>query len=299
MRAILFYLHFMDQSYGVPAYRFFGLLAALYLLLVVARQWRRDSRRHPFSGESLSSASFPWANLSFREMLVMCAVSAAAFFLGARLLYTLLYLPQVLDNPQRLVELKLRNFSLQGGLAAVLLLWVWWSRRRQFSLSALTDSLVVHVGIALALMRLGCFYNGCCFGLPTQLPWGVHFPLANPNPVTRLVGFNAVTAALLGATVVLRHPTQLYELTAALTASGAAALARHLFPSKTGFPTALFGLVLSGGRLVVFFFRDFPGAGSFSNLVRGPVVYGLCLLFFSWWLFRIFSQKNRLSRQKT
>ena len=41
---------------------------------------------------------------------------------------------------------------------------------------------------ALAVGRLGCFFNGCCFGTPSQLPWAVDF------------GDGAV------------HPTQLYEV---------------------------------------------------------------------------------------
>lgn len=291
MRPVLFYLDVMGQPYAVTAYRFFGVLAALYLMLVVVWQWRKYHRPQAFV-KAATSTNPLWNTFSAKELALLCVFSTAAFFFGARLLYALLYLPQMLDNPQRLVELKLRNFSLHGGLVGVLLLWGYWSRRRQFSFPAITDSLVVHVGVAIAIMRLGCFFNGCCFGLPTQLAWGIHFPQADPNPVTRLVGFNAVTAALLGATRVLRHPTQLYELMAALFASGMAAFSRYRFPTKTGLPTALFGLVFSGGRLMVFFFRDFPQVGTLSNFVRGPVVYGLSLLFFGWWIYYIYTHKN-------
>ena len=48
------------------------------------------------------------------------------------------------------------------------------------------------VPLALAFGRVGCFLNGCCYGKPTTLPWGVVFPTAAP--------------------LVARHPTQLYEL---------------------------------------------------------------------------------------
>jgi len=33
---------------------------------------------------------------------------------------------------------------------------------------------------ALALGRIGCFLNGCCFGKPTNLPWAVRFPYDSP-----------------------------------------------------------------------------------------------------------------------
>ena len=53
------------------------------------------------------------------------------------------------------------------------------------------DSVAVPVAAAVAIGRLACFQGGCCFGTPTQLPWGVAFPLSGDWQ--------------------LRHPTQLYE----------------------------------------------------------------------------------------
>jgi len=32
----------------------------------------------------------------------------------------------------------------------------------------------------LAFGRIGCFLNGCCYGAPTNLPWGVQFPQGSP-----------------------------------------------------------------------------------------------------------------------
>jgi prolipoprotein diacylglyceryltransferase len=65
------------------------------------------------------------------------------------------------------------------------------------------DTYVVPVAVAIAVGRLACFVGGCCFGAPTDLPWGMRFPLA-PDEGT-----------------LLRHPTQLYE--ALFHASAAAA----------------------------------------------------------------------------
>jgi len=50
------------------------------------------------------------------------------------------------------------------------------------------DGLAVPLAVALAVGRLGCFVNPCCFGEPTSLPWGIDF-----------------------GDGVRRHPTQLYE----------------------------------------------------------------------------------------
>ncbi|HLN28959.1 MAG TPA: prolipoprotein diacylglyceryl transferase family protein [Gemmataceae bacterium] len=50
------------------------------------------------------------------------------------------------------------------------------------------DTYAVPLALALAVGRWGCFCNGCCYGTPTSLPWGVDF-----------------------GDGILRHPTQIYE----------------------------------------------------------------------------------------
>jgi phosphatidylglycerol:prolipoprotein diacylglycerol transferase len=60
------------------------------------------------------------------------------------------------------------------------------------------DSFAVPVAAAVGIGRLGCFHAGCCYGAPTDLPWGVVFPLVDSVP---------------------RHPTQLYEAAFHLSAA--------------------------------------------------------------------------------
>ena len=58
------------------------------------------------------------------------------------------------------------------------------------------DSFAVPVAAAIGVGRLACFVGGCCYGTPTELPWGVVFPAVDSLP---------------------RHPTQLYEAAFHLT----------------------------------------------------------------------------------
>lgn len=50
------------------------------------------------------------------------------------------------------------------------------------------DSFALPLALALSVGRCGCFFHGCCYGVPTQLAWGVDFGDGIP-----------------------RHPTQIYE----------------------------------------------------------------------------------------
>ena len=59
------------------------------------------------------------------------------------------------------------------------------------------DDYALPLALALAVGRWGCFFNGCCFGTPTTLPWGVIF-----HDDLR------------------RHPTQIYESLFHLTMAG-------------------------------------------------------------------------------
>ncbi len=57
------------------------------------------------------------------------------------------------------------------------------------------DWFAMPVAVAVGIGRIGCFVAGCCYGTPTELPWGVRF----------------ATADLLEGVDAPRHPTQLYE----------------------------------------------------------------------------------------
>ncbi len=54
------------------------------------------------------------------------------------------------------------------------------------------DSFAVPAAVAIGIGRIGCFFGGCCYGVPTQLPWGVRFLTADQGQLCR-------------------HPTQIYE----------------------------------------------------------------------------------------
>jgi phosphatidylglycerol:prolipoprotein diacylglycerol transferase len=59
-----------------------------------------------------------------------------------------------------------------GGLAGSL---IFWSRRR-FPFLATADAVAPALALAVAIGRVGCFLNGCCFGEVCQAPWAVRFP---------------------------------------------------------------------------------------------------------------------------
>ncbi len=52
--------------------------------------------------------------------------------------------------------------------------------RRRLPLLPMLDLLTPGMLLGLALGRVGCFLNGCCYGGPCDLPWAVRFPVGSP-----------------------------------------------------------------------------------------------------------------------
>lgn len=81
-----------------------------------------------------------------------------------------------------------------GMIGALLVAVIYFVRRPQLRAWLYADLFAPAVMAGAAVGRVGCFLAGCCYGRPTDLPWGVVFP-DTKGPA---------------------HPTQLYDAAAAL-----------------------------------------------------------------------------------
>ncbi len=193
-----------DATIDVPAYGTFLVLAAVMALALAARGAAR-------------------LGVSPRAAVAGYSLAILAGLVGARLLDVALDWGPYAQDPGRIIALEPRGFALAGGLAAGLVVTSLAARRWRLSIWSLADSAVPAVAAGIVLMRVGCFLAGCCGGSPTDLPWGVAFPTTGQGIDTQILG----GIGLLGTSdaAVPIHPTQLYELAAAL---GCAAIALGL-----------------------------------------------------------------------
>ena len=86
------------------------------------------------------------------------------------------------------------GFVFYGGFIAAIGATIFFAYKRRLPLWRIADICAPLVALGHAFGRLGCFFNGCCYGKPSHLPWAVRFPdnhLMHGTPV---------------------HPTQLYEV---------------------------------------------------------------------------------------
>jgi phosphatidylglycerol:prolipoprotein diacylglycerol transferase len=72
--------------------------------------------------------------------------------------------------------------SVIGGVCGLLVFVV----RNKLPLMATCDLMAPSFMLGLAIGRLGCFLNGCCFGGVCDLPWAVEFPVGSPAHIHQL-----------------------------------------------------------------------------------------------------------------
>jgi phosphatidylglycerol:prolipoprotein diacylglycerol transferase len=124
--------------------------------------------------------------------------------LGSRLFYVVTHLDEFrgrwLDtiNPfQGSGEIGIAGLSMLGGVVLAIATVVVFCRVKKISILRFFDVATPALALGLALTRIGCFLNGCCFGKPGNQPWCLVFPENSP-----------AGAMLPGQHL---HPTQLYS----------------------------------------------------------------------------------------
>ena len=140
----------------------------------------------------------------------------------------------------------------QGGLLFGLATGYWYVHHYHLPFSGFDDAYAPGLAVGHGLGRLGCFAAGCCWGKPTNLPWGVTF--TDPYSA-RIVG------TPLGVPL---HPTQLYEALAEflIFAWLLVLWRRRTFPGEV---FAHYMMLYAVARFLIEFYRNDP---------RGPFLFG-------------------------
>lgn len=146
-----------------------------------------------------------------REMVLDMVVIMVLFgILGGRVAYIIFYeWADFLARPTIFFSPGFSGLVWYGAFMGGLLAFLFYIWKKSLDLWEMADIFAPYLALGYALVRIGCFLNGCCYGLPTGSEFGVVFPQVDEE---------------------LRHPTQLYS-------------------SLLNFILAIFLLWLSGRRL--------------------------------------------------
>jgi phosphatidylglycerol:prolipoprotein diacylglycerol transferase len=249
---------------GTIAFQMYGMMHVLAVL----------------TGAALAVWGLRHQALPLHRAMPTLLVMGLALVIGARGIHFVLHGELYADNPGRLYDLSWRGFSLFGGLLLGLPVGFGMARWLAVDFWRLCDAATPALGVGLALARVGCFLAGCCYGLSTDLPWGVVFPPGSPAHLHQVLS----SPSLFPPGPLPVHPTQLYEAAAALSGAGLAALlfARRAGP---GVACATFALWFTAARWGIFHLRPQPESDGLMPFFQ-PALYALTLLVSGGFLFR-------------
>ncbi|MEP6993024.1 MAG: prolipoprotein diacylglyceryl transferase [Acidobacteriota bacterium] len=133
-----------------------------------------------------------------QKILDLSLYILASAILGAKLLLVVVEWRRYSANPRDLVEVLRSGGVFYGGLIAATSVAIWYMRKNGLPAWQIADMGAPSIALGEAIGRWGCFAAGCCYGRPTDGPFGVTFtdPFANEAVGTPLG--------------VPLHPTQIY-----------------------------------------------------------------------------------------
>jgi phosphatidylglycerol:prolipoprotein diacylglycerol transferase len=186
--------------------------------------------------------------------------------IGARLLFVGLNWSEYSRNILEVTALWRGGMSFHGGVIAGVLAGAWYLRRHRLPVAAMADTAAPGLALGYAIGRIGCFLNGCCYGGPTNLPWGVHFPVPGADPAA------------------LYHPAQLYATIISLGLAGLLT-ACYLRPHRVGQVMALYVCGYSVYRFLIESLRKGVTAEVFALGLTEAQAFSLLTLALgaAWW----------------
>jgi len=167
-------------SYGV-------LLAAAYLL-----------------GLKLAMSRARSAGLDSTRIMDLGIYIIVSALVGAKAMLLIVDFDFFSSNPWQLLNLLRSGGVFYGGLILAVVTAFWYMSKHHLPLWKTSDMFAPGIALGHVIGRFGCLFAGCCYGLPTELPWSITFTdtFASSNVGTPLG--------------IPLHPTQLYEAGAEL-----------------------------------------------------------------------------------
>jgi phosphatidylglycerol:prolipoprotein diacylglycerol transferase len=157
--------------------------------------------------------------------------------LVSRLLHVIDKWDYYMANPRQIIGFA--GLTVYGAVLGALLAVLIYCWVKKLSFWQMGDVVAPGAILGQAIGRIGCFINGCCYGLPTSLPWGVVY--TNPASFCRPLGESF-------------QPTQIYHLIWNLVGFGILwSLRRRLKPQGSLF--LLYLALYAAGDLSIRFVR--------------------------------------------
>ncbi len=195
--------------------------------------------------------------------------------IGGRLGYVIFHLDYYLKNPVQIFYFREGGLALLGGFVLAFILGRWHILRNKLSFWKYADIIAPSLAFGYGIARIGCFLNGCCFGVVSE-KCGIRFPALNMPPVYLRQLQDGLIAPGSPYTLPV-IPTQIY---ASLSGFLIFLILIRLkkYKKYEGFIFLNLLLLYSLYRFIIEFFRFYESGYLFLNLTVGQVIcIGLAL----------------------
>ncbi len=183
----------------------YGAMMVCAFLLVTFLSWRA-ARKLPYGFVAITPT----------QLVDFTCVALLGGILGARAFFIALRWEDFARVPMEIPALWHGGLVWYGGfIGGVLRAW-WYTRANHLSFLRVMDQFIPFLALGHAIGRIGCFLNGCCYGLPTQSWCGVVFPghaeAVLPTQLFEAVGLLALYVGLrvLQRPGVLQYPGRVF-----------------------------------------------------------------------------------------
>jgi len=226
-------LHPVLVKIGALEIRAYGLALALSFLIGIYISTYRAKKR----------------GINPNDIMDLSVILIISAIIGSRLLYILFHLEEFrghwLDtfNPfQSNGQIGIAGLTVLGGVILCIISSIIYMRIKKLPFYRFADVIVPAVGFGIFLTRIGCFLNGCCFGIPCEAEHSlcVTFPY-NSAAGSQFPGVPLVPAQLYSS---------LYGLIIFITL-----LLAERWKKFDGFLLALFFILYGIARFIIDFYR--------------------------------------------
>ncbi len=249
-------MHPILVKLGPLTIRYYGLMYVIAITIgfyLVLKEVRR---------KGLTSGTGPSATaLSTDDLIDLLLWTIPFAILGARIYYVAFQWGYYSRHLWDIVKIWQGGLAIHGGVIAGAATVYVFTRVKRINFWGLTDALAPSLILGQAIGRIGNLMNGDAYGLPTKLPWGIHFP---PNSPAGMAYPGQAT-----------HPSMIYEMILNLMIFGYLWGIRKK-GYKDGFSTAMYFILYSIDRSIVSFTR---GDSLWLGPIRAAHVISAVLVF--------------------
>lgn len=161
MYPVLFNIDLGFLGLGVVQFRTYSLMLLVAFVVAIIVFWILVKRRTIIDTSIVSDLAF-WVIIGV--------------VLGARLAYVFMHWSEFAPNPAAIFRIWEGGAVYYGGFILAFVFGAIYLWRKKIPALPLLDIIAPVVALGEGIGRLGCFFNGCCFGKPTDV-CGITFPV--------------------------------------------------------------------------------------------------------------------------